>query len=217
VTEYINKLQRYLPDQTAELIAQWIVRTNCQFRIAKSRSSRFGDYRHPFRGQGHRISVNHDLNPYAFLITTVHEFAHLKTWNEHQNKVKPHGLEWKSNFKLLMGPFFRRNVFPEDIHQAIQRYLENPAASSCTDLKLFRVLQGYNEPDRKGRVTVEKIANGQHFKWKNGQIFRKVKKIRKRYQCVELSTNKIYLFSPVAEIMPIVEADYSSRIENCSH
>lgn len=209
MTEYINKLQPYLPEQSADLIAQWIVRTNCQFRIAKSRSSRFGDYRHPFKGQGHRISVNHDLNPYAFLITTVHEFAHLKTWTEHQNRVKPHGLEWKSNFKLLMAPFFRRNVFPEDIRQAIQSYLENPAASSCTDLKLFRVLRRYDKPALKESCTVEKVADGGHFQWKNGRVFRKVKKIRKRYQCVELSTNRIYLFSPIAEIIPIEEPDHS--------
>ncbi len=207
MTEYINKLQPYLPDQTAELIVQWIVRTNCRFRISKSRSSRFGDYRHPFGGQGHRISVNHDLNPYAFLITTVHEFAHLKTWNEHQGRVKPHGGEWKANFKVLMAPFFRMNVFPEDIHRAIQHYLQNPAASSCTDLKLFRVLQQYDKPGTAGAgsSTVEKIAEGQHFRWKNGRVFRKVKKIRKRYQCVELSTNRIYLFSPIAEIIPIEE------------
>lgn len=209
MTEYINKLQPYLPAQTAELIAQWIVRTGCLFRIARSRSSRFGDYRHPFAGQGHRISVNHDLNPYAFLITTVHEFAHLKTWNEHQGRVKPHGKEWKMNFKLLMAPFFRRNVFPEDIQRAIQNYLQNPAASSCTDLKLFRVLQRYDKPGAAGSSTVEKIGDGQHFRWKNGRVFRKVKKIRKRYHCVELSTNRVYLFSPIAEIIPIEAPVYS--------
>lgn len=200
MTEYINKLQPYLPAQTADLIAQWIVRTQCSFRIARRRSSRFGDYRHPIGNQGHRISVNHDLNPYAFLITTVHEFAHLKTWNEHKGRVMPHGKEWKANFKILMAPFFRRNVFPEDLHQAIQQYLQNPAASSCTDLKLFRALQRYDLTRPEGSLTVEKIAEGQHFKWKNGRVFRKVKKIRKRYQCIELSTNRIYLFSPIAEI-----------------
>lgn len=202
VTEYIKKLEPFLPENTATRIAKWIIRTNCQFRIARSRSTRFGDYRHPFGSLGHRISVNHDLNPYAFLITTVHEFAHLKTWNDHRNKVKPHGEEWKANFKLLMQPFLKENVFPSDIQQAISSYLRNPSASSCTDLKLFRTLKKYDSPKNNGKITVESLPFGSQFQWKDGRIFQKMKKNRTRYQCLEMKTQRLYLFSPIAEITP---------------
>src|SRR5690554_6336368 len=94
IVNNISILEKYMPAQAAELIAQWIAETSCQFKITGSRKSKFGDYRPPFGGKGHRISVNHDLNPYAFLITTVHEFAHLHTWHEHKNKVQPHGPNW---------------------------------------------------------------------------------------------------------------------------
>ena len=79
-----------------------------------------GDYRPPYAGQGHRISINYDLNSYSFLVTTVHEFAHLLTWNEHKRKAKPHGAEWKANFKRMMRPFFEKEVFPISGHREMR-------------------------------------------------------------------------------------------------
>ena len=38
------------------------------------------------------------------------------------------------------------------------------------------------------------------FKLKDGRIFRKEEKLRKRYKCVEVSSRRVYLFSPVAEV-----------------
>jgi len=112
-------LSNYLPADAAPVIARWIDYFNCEFKISRNRSTKHGDYRHPFKDAGHRISVNYNLNPYAFLITTVHEFAHLLTWNEHKRKAKPHGQEWKNNFKKMMRPFFEQAIFPPDIRQAI--------------------------------------------------------------------------------------------------
>ncbi|WP_036603107.1 hypothetical protein [Olivibacter sitiensis] len=192
-------LKKYMPHEAAPIIAKWIHNAPCQFRISRKRSSKFGDYRAPYRGEGHRISVNHDLNPYAFLVTTVHEFAHLKTWNEYKSKVKPHGEEWKSNFKGLMQYFFRLNVFPQDIHRAITNYMNNPAATSCSDLHLFRALQSYDKRDEHW-TNVEHIPQEALFAMENGRVFRKGNKLRKRYQCVEAATGRIYLFSPVATV-----------------
>ena len=87
----VKVLERYLPPAAAPLIARWIDYFKCEFKISRNRNSKFGDYRPPHAGKGHRISVNYDLNVYAFLVTTVHEFAHLHTWNEHKHKAKPHG------------------------------------------------------------------------------------------------------------------------------
>lgn len=201
MTSYIKKLEPYLPTGTAPTIVDWIIRTECQFRIAKRRKTKLGDYRAPFKDQGHRISVNHDLNPYAFLITTVHEFAHLKTWNEHKNLVRPHGKTWKKNFMLLMKPFLDNQVFPHDVKLALTSYLANPAAASCTDLNLFRVLQKYDQESKSTHlITVENIPDGAHFLFQNKRVFQKIHKLRKRYRCVEVSSQRIYLFSPVAEV-----------------
>lgn len=202
IQEYTTILEKHIPVQAAPVIAKWILDTHCLFTISRRRSSKFGDYRPPYQGSGHRISVNHNLNPYAFLVTTVHEFAHLKTWQEHQSLERPHGAAWKKNFKELMGYFFERQVFPDDIQQAVIRYLDNPAASSCTDLNLFRVLQRYDKP-RENVHTVEQLPGETIFALKDGRVFRKGPKLRKRYRCTEVATNRIYLFSPVAEVFVV--------------
>ncbi|HAD34265.1 MAG TPA: hypothetical protein DCF44_07170 [Chitinophagaceae bacterium] len=44
------------------------------------------------------MSVNGNLNSYHFLITLLHEIAHMLVWEQFRNRVKPHGLEWKHVF-----------------------------------------------------------------------------------------------------------------------
>jgi SprT protein len=197
----VKVLEKYLPPDAAPLIGRWIDYFKCEFKISRNRNSKFGDYRSPYAGKGHRISVNYDLNPYAFLVTTVHEFAHLHTWNEHKQKAKPHGTEWKNNFKKMMQPFFEKDIFPQDVKHAITSYLNNPAASSCSDLNLYRSLRKYDPPKAsEAHLTVEKIPMKALFKIKDGRVFRKEEKLRKRFKCVEVASKKVYLFSPVAEV-----------------
>jgi hypothetical protein len=195
----VQVLQKYLPAEAAPIIAKWIDYFHCEFKISKSRNSKFGDYRPPFKGKGHRISVNYNLNTYAFLVTTVHEFAHLLTWNEHQRKAKPHGTEWKANFKKMMKPFFEAYTFPEDVQKAIISYLQNPAASSCSDLNLFRVLKKYDTANQAS-LTVESLPADSVFVLKDKRVFKKEGLIRKRYRCTELKTGLVYLFNPLAEV-----------------
>ncbi|WP_205943083.1 SprT-like domain-containing protein [Pedobacter cryotolerans] len=195
----IEVLAQYLPEQAAPIIAKWIDYFQCEFKISKNRATKLGDYRHPFKGNGHKISVNNDLNSYAFLVTTVHEFAHLLTWNDHKNKVKPHGAEWKNNFKRMMKPFFELNIFPEDIHHTITNYLNNPAASSCTDLTLARALKKYDAYLATNRI--EEIPINAVFTLKDGRKFKKGERIRKRYRCLCLDNGNIYLFNPLAEVL----------------
>lgn len=195
----VKVLEQYLPPDAAPLVGRWIDYFKCEFKISRNRNSKFGDYRPPHAGKGHRISVNYDLNPYAFLVTTVHEFAHLHTWNEHSHKAKPHGAEWKSNFKKMMQPFFEKDIFPYDVKRAIVSYLDNPAASSCADLNLYRSLRKYDAP-KESMLTVEKLPHQSIFKIKDGRVFQKQEQLRKRFKCIELKTKRIYLFSPVAEV-----------------
>jgi SprT protein len=195
----VKILERYLPPDAAPLISRWIDYFKCEFKISRNRNTKFGDYRPPYSGKGHRISVNYDLNPYAFLVTAVHEFAHLHTWNEHKHKAKPHGTEWKNNFKKMMQPFFEKDVFPADVKHAIISYLDNPAASSCSDLTLFRSLRKYDAP-KESVTTVEKLPVKALFKLKDGRVFQREEKLRKRYKCIEVNSKRIYLFSAVAEV-----------------
>ncbi|HEY4334867.1 MAG TPA: SprT-like domain-containing protein, partial [Puia sp.] len=167
----------------------------------RERKSVLGDYRHATRSSNHRISVNGNLNSYSFLITLIHELAHLVTFMEWGNGVNSHGKEWKGIYRKMLEEFIRLAVFPADILSALKKSLHNLPASSCADENLMRVLKKYDE-NPSDLLLVEQIADGACFSLEDQRVFRKGKKLRKRYQCMELATGKLYLFSPIYEVKP---------------
>ncbi|MGB8192771.1 MAG: SprT-like domain-containing protein [Chitinophagaceae bacterium] len=195
----LEYLQRYLPPGSGEPVMQYLHQYKVHLTITRERKSLYGDYRHATHDRNHRISVNGNLNKYSFLITLVHELAHLVTFQQYGNRVASHGKEWKKLFAFLLKDFLAANIFPDDIRQALVQSLHDLPASSCADDNLMRVLRRYdkNAPDV---VLVEQIPEGNLFALDDGRVFRKGKKLRKRYECVELKTKKLYLFSPVYEV-----------------
>lgn len=123
-------LSKYLPSAAVERIMKWLKEYKVQLSITRSRNTKLGDYRSPINGGAHRISINHDLNQYAFLITLVHEIAHLLVWEKYKTKALPHGKEWKGSFKELMKPFIQEGIFPEELKIPLMDYLQNAKASS---------------------------------------------------------------------------------------
>ena len=100
---YKDILSDYLPELSVPIVFDWVKSNNVQLKIAKNTTTKLGDYRPPQGRYGfHRISVNHDLNKYNFLLTFVHEFAHLKNWEQHKRNVNPHGKEWKLAFREFL-------------------------------------------------------------------------------------------------------------------
>jgi hypothetical protein len=180
-------LEKYLPEASVGTMHDWLQQYKIHLKITRKRSSKLGDYRPPHKGTGHHITVNHDLNPYAFLITLVHEIAHLITWENYRNKVRAHGKEWKDTYRELMVPFMEIDLFPEDIHAALRFYLKKSYASSGADLNLSRTLQKY---DPNQGITLEELDEGSIFQLPNGRIFKKGPLLRKRYRCVCLDNKR---------------------------
>jgi hypothetical protein len=191
-------LMKYIPEAAVERVANWIVDFDFKLKIKKERSTRLGDYTSPQNGMNHLITVNHNLNKYSFLITLIHEVAHLTTFNKFRNTVSPHGQEWKNEFKILMQPFLVPEVFPIDVLYAIRKYMDNPAASSCTDTNLLRTLKLYDE--NTGQVFLEYLPYKSVFLYNGNKVFQKGEKIRKRFRCTEISTGTVYLFNPLTEV-----------------
>lgn len=191
-------LKKYIPEPTVELMAEWIVLFDFKLKIKKERSTKLGDYSSPQNGMNHVITVNHNLNKYSFLITLVHEIAHLSTYNKFKNTVAPHGTEWKNEFKILMQPFLNTETFPVDVLYAIRKYLQNPAASSCTDTQLLRTLKLYDE--KEGQIFLEYLPYKSVFLYNGNKVFEKGVRIRKRFRCIEISTGTVYLFNPLTEV-----------------
>jgi len=199
----LNQLQTYLPPNTYEAVHQYLLQYQVHLTVAKERKSILGDYRHRTQGKTHRISVNGNLNTYSFLITLLHELAHLLTFEKFGHKVQSHGKEWKTIFGQLLDQFIRHEVFPVDIKHALLQSLQNPAASSCADDVLLRVLKTYDKK-KDNFVFVENLLEGQLFKTHDGKVFKKGEKMRKRFKCIEVATKRLYLFSPVYEVMPYI-------------
>jgi len=194
-------LKQYLPEPAVDPVLEQIKKHNIFFKISKSRNSKLGDYRPPIRSSVHRISVNHDLNPYSFLITFVHEVAHLVVFEKFGNKVSPHGKEWKTAYWELMQPYLENGSFPEDIKNVLQKSLKNSKASSTSDIKLSRVLKKYNKPTNE--IHVEELETGSIFQIKNGRAFKKGERVRTRYKCLNLQNNRLYLFHPLTPVVPV--------------
>lgn len=201
--QYKQILIKYLPDKTVDTIIEWIVKKKIYLRISRSRSTKLGDFRPATKNQPSRISVNHDLNKYSFLITLIHEIAHLLVWNKFKRKAKPHGIEWKTEFYYLMNNFLNKNIFPEDVEKALKNYLRNAKATSGSDLELTRCLQKYD--DNPGQLVLENIPSDSVFQIPNGKIFKKKEKVRKRYKCVCMTDKRTYLVNPLVNVVLVKE------------
>lgn len=195
----LEALAEFLPPNTFEPVAVYIQQYKVHLTITRERKSILGDYRNAHSNKNHRITVNGNLNRYSFLITLLHELAHLLTFEKHANRVQAHGREWKNIFGELLAQFIQKKVFPGDIEKELVLSLGNPAASSCAEDGLMRILRGY-DPKKAGRMLVEEIPLQTIFRLKDGRMFKKGEKLRKRYRCEEVGSAKVYLFSPVYEV-----------------
>ena len=137
----IDYLSQYLPAGTAVIVMDYLHQYKVHLTITRERQSILGDYRHRTHRENHRISINGNLNPYAFLVTLLHELAHLLTFEKYGNRVSAHGAEWKNLFSVLLKNIVQQELLPKDIEQELLRTLRNPAASSCAEEGLMRVLR----------------------------------------------------------------------------
>jgi len=190
-------LSKYIPDVSVGAVFQLIKENNVHLKIVNERVTRHGDYRKMPTGQ-HQITVNSSLNSYRFLITLLHEMAHLIAFEKYGRFIKPHGVEWKRTFQELMLPFIRPEVFPSVLLPLLAQHFKNPKASSDTDAKLALALKKYDPPNDKNYIF--EIPYGRTFRLYNGKIFKKGAKKVKRYECVEVATGRMYLFNPNAEV-----------------
>lgn len=188
-------LENYLPKEALVSVINLIESYPCQLKVVGKRRSKHGDFK-KFSDGRLQITVNNDLNPYRFLLTLIHEFAHLVTFEEYKN-VKPHGKEWKQNFKLLMLPFLKPNIFPDEILSQLALYLINPKASSDGDVNLSLAMRKYDRINHK--TLIFEIPDQTEFTYRN-RTFIKGKKRRTRYECVEIMTHRKYTFHAHAEV-----------------
>lgn len=191
-------LKKYLPERAVTSCLELIQNTGVHLKIVNERITRHGDYRRMPDGR-HQITVNATLNKYRFLITLIHEIAHLVAFEKYGRHIKPHGREWKNTFQKLMLPFIRPEIFPSKLLPLLAKHFRNPKASSSTDAQLSVALKSYDE-QHSDKSYVFELPLGSVFRLYNGRLYKKGNRRIKRYECIEVTSGKMYLFQPNAEV-----------------
>lgn len=204
VTEHpMHALAAYLPEGSFEPVVAYLHQYKVHLTVTKQRKSVLGDYRHAGWGGNHRISINGNLNKYEFLITLLHELAHLLTYEQYRNKVDAHGKEWKYNYSQLLIVFVQHKIFPADVEKALQKSIANPSATANGETSLLLVLRNYDAVKKDGHFTVANLQVGDLFQTEKGKLFRRGVVRRKRIECLEIKTGLLYIFSPITLVKKI--------------
>ncbi|MBM3403355.1 MAG: sprT domain-containing protein [Bacteroidetes bacterium] len=191
-------LAKYLPEGTADAVLAVLVSHDILLKIKRSRSTKWGDSRPALPGRRDVITVNENLNRYAFLIITMHEVAHILAIRKYGRKIKPHGDQWKQEYRLLLIPFLLESVFPLPLLAVLQVHLTGIRASVHADTALLEALRKYDLVT--ATITVGSLNDQDTFRTQNGRVFKVIGKMRKRLKCQCLVSGRLYLFSPLAEV-----------------
>ncbi|MDD7886381.1 SprT-like domain-containing protein [Flavivirga sp. 57AJ16] len=192
-----NLLQNYIPETAMSQVLKLLEHDNLVVKIKSERKTRHGDYMRLPNGK-HQITINSNLNNYRFLITLVHEIAHFEAYKTYGKFIKPHGIEWKRTFQHLMLPFLNPGIFPDHLLPLLAKHFRNPKASSDTDTDLALALKQFDAPNNK--TYIFEVPLDSTFKLYNGKVFKMGRKRVKRFECIEISTGRVYLFNPNAEV-----------------
>jgi len=191
----VQILEDYISEKAIPLVEYLIKEYRINLKIVSQRQTKHGDFR-TFANGRTQITVNNNLNPEQFLLTLVHEIAHHVTYKKF-GRVQPHGKEWKTVFQHLMLPFLQPDIYPKSILPHLANYLKNPKASTDSDVNLSLALKG--GVAEEGKTFIFEIPYGSVFEFKN-TLYKRQTKRRTRYECLNLSNKRVYLFSKHAEV-----------------
>ena len=79
----------FVPDKSIDLLQCWVDELNATVVVSNPRKTKLGDFK--VRGNKLIVSVNNNLNKYAFLITFTHELAHAFVFKKNKNLIKSKG------------------------------------------------------------------------------------------------------------------------------
>ena len=91
------------------------------------------------------------------------------------------------------------------MRDALNKSFHALKASSCTDIQLSRVLASYDLTN-PAEVPLEKLPKNSKFAL-NNRTFLKGNKRRTRFECMELSSKRIYLVHLMAKVQYINDGE----------
>ena len=190
----------YLPERAIAKCASLIAGHNVVIHVVRNRKTKHGDFRvQPKRPVS--ITINAMENPYRFLLTFLHEWAHYKVFTSYTFRKKPHGKEWKSTFQQMVAPFLEGDIFPESLLIPLKKHMQNARATFAADANLSMALRAFDPPNNK--KCIFELEQGALFNAQDGRVFSKDAKRRTRFVCTCVKTKKQYLFPPFVEVSPL--------------
>jgi hypothetical protein len=191
------KLLDHIPAKSLPYCQVLLEKYRFKFILKRSRLTKLGDFKVNRASGQYTISVNRDLNSYQFLITFIHELAHLKVAEDHPCSVKSHGIEWKNSFKELLKPLLNETIFPQPLLAILSKHMVNPKAAAGSDPKLWNALKEF-DVDRS-RTQLNSVEDGADFIFRKKQ-FTRLKKRRTRILCQARGSQRLYLIPGIAEV-----------------
>ena len=192
----INNFHKYIPENAINLVQSLIEYHRINLKIVNQRQTKHGDFRQLANGK-FQITINNNLNPFQFLLTLIHEIAHHTTFEKY-GRIRPHGKEWKQQFQYLMLPFLNPSIFPNQMLTPLAHYLKSPKASTDSDVRLSLALKGNTAEN--GKNFVFELPTNCTFVFKN-KMYIRGKKRKTRIECLQLTTNRMYLFNQNTEVI----------------
>src|SRR5215213_2807857 len=171
----LTALNSFLPEGSFEEVARYLLHYKVHLTITRERQTILGNYRNKVFDKNHRISVNGNLNKYAFLITLLHELAHLLAHEKYGHRIAAHGKQWKEEYGRILSEFIPKKIFPADIERSLLISLKDPAATTCAEPHLTRTLRKYDKK-KEDCFFVEELPAGSLFRVNNGTLFKKGEK-----------------------------------------
>ena len=196
----MQEIFQKIPQGSLVYVKRLLENENILIKLKNNRKTKHGDFSVK-KDFSLEITINSDMNPFRFLITLLHEISHFFVYQDFGFKTKPHDFQWKTKFKELLIPVINNKVFPDEILSPLAKYAINPKASTDTDLDLSIALNKYNV---SVSTYVLDLKQGDKFEASNKKKYLVIGKRTKRYECMEIDSKKIYLFSPNYKIMKVI-------------
>lgn len=204
---FVGHFTKYVSEQAASLFYEWVKNEPLSFKITQPRNSKLGDFRTPSKGSNARISINGNLNEYAFTVTFIHELAHYLDFKTRKTLRNPHGKSWKDSYSKLLSQALDANLFPSKLKPVIIAHIQNPKAASCSDPELTEALRLFDEAPMP---LLKELSDNSYFELNNGMQFKKGPLRRTRFRCQNINDGRWYLIHGSAEVTPLKQIEMKS-------
>ena len=190
----------YLPVNARSQCLDLVQNHPVTIRVVNPRRTKHGDFR-KFPDGRFQITLNKMENPYRFLITFIHEWAHWLVIQTQPFRTQPHGAYGSKRLSNKCFLFFKIKFFLNDLLGLLAKHMKNPKSTLDADPPLALALKRYDPANDKSFIF--ELETGTRFQANNGKIYELGQLRRTRYACVELATKRTYLFAAHSEVQTV--------------